>query len=94
MKEGLAVADVCCGIGDFAVLLFKEFNPSRLVAIDHAKPSLAYARKVAADFGVKGIEYVYGDAASLLIDDNQFEAFNGPTTKLRASGRTSRWTLN
>lgn len=73
MKEGLAVADVCCGIGDFAVLLFKEFNPSRLVAIDHAKPSLAYARKVAADFGVKGIEYVYGDAASLLIDDNQFD---------------------
>lgn len=73
MKEGLAIADVCCGIGDFAVLLFKEFNPSRLVAIDHAKPSLAYARKVAADFGVKGIEYVYGDAASLLIDDNQFD---------------------
>ena len=43
------------------------------VAIDHAKPSLAYARKVASDFGVKGIEYVYGDAASLLLEDNQFD---------------------
>jgi ubiquinone/menaquinone biosynthesis C-methylase UbiE len=73
MREGLAIADVCCGIGDFAALIFKEFNPSRLVAIDHAKPSLAYARKVAADFGIKGIEYVYGDASSLLIDDNQFD---------------------
>ena len=77
MKPGLAVADICCGIGDFAALLFKEFNPSRLVAVDHAKPSLAYARKVAADFGIKGIEYVYGDASSLLIDDNQFDFVTG-----------------
>jgi ubiquinone/menaquinone biosynthesis C-methylase UbiE len=73
MKPGLAVADVCCGIGDFAVLLYKEFKPSRLVALDHARPSLAYARKVAADFGVTGIEYVYGDAASMLLDDSQFD---------------------
>lgn len=73
LREGLAVADVCCGIGDFAVLLFKEFKPSRLVAIDHAKPSLAYARKVASDFGIRGIEYIYGDAANLLLEDNQFD---------------------
>jgi ubiquinone/menaquinone biosynthesis C-methylase UbiE len=73
MKDGLAVADICCGIGDFAVLLFKEFKPSRLVAVDHAKPSLAYARKVAADFGVEDVEYVYGDAAALLLEDDQFD---------------------
>jgi ubiquinone/menaquinone biosynthesis C-methylase UbiE len=69
----VAIADICCGIGDFAVLISKEFRPTRLLAIDHAKPSLAYARKVAGDFGVKGIEYAYGDAASLLIDDDQFD---------------------
>jgi ubiquinone/menaquinone biosynthesis C-methylase UbiE len=73
LREGMAIADICCGIGDFAVLLSKEFRPTRLLAIDHAKPSLAYARKVAGDFGVKGIEYAYGDAASLLIDDDQFD---------------------
>jgi ubiquinone/menaquinone biosynthesis C-methylase UbiE len=73
LREGMAIADICCGIGDFAVLVSKEFKPSRLLAIDHAKPSLAYARKVAGDFGVKGIEYAYGDAASLLIPDNQFD---------------------
>ncbi len=73
LKEGMLVADVCCGIGDFAVLMYKSFNPSRLVAIDHAKPSLAYARKVANDFGIRGIEYVYGDASNLLFDDNQFD---------------------
>lgn len=73
MRPGLAMADICCGIGDFAVLVAKEFAPSRIVAVDHAKPSLAYARKVAADFGVTGIEFIYGDAASLLLDDNQFD---------------------
>jgi ubiquinone/menaquinone biosynthesis C-methylase UbiE len=73
LREGLAVADICCGIGDFAVLVFKEFKPGRLVAVDHAKPSLAYARRVAADFGVRGIEYVYGDAAALLLEDDAFD---------------------
>ncbi len=73
LRAGMAVADICCGIGDFAVLVSKEFKPSRLLAVDHAKPSLAYARQVASDFGVKGIEYAYGDAASLLIEDNQFD---------------------
>jgi ubiquinone/menaquinone biosynthesis C-methylase UbiE len=73
LREGMHVADVCCGIGDFAVLLYKEFKPGRVLALDHAKPSLAYARKVAADFGVKEIEYVYGDAAAMLLEDNQFD---------------------
>lgn len=73
LKPGMQVADICCGIGDFAVLVQKEFKPARLLALDHAKGSLAYARRVAADFGVTEIEYVYGDAASLLLEDNQFD---------------------
>lgn len=73
VRPGMAVADVCCGIGDFAVLFRKEFQPSRLVALDHSKPSLAYARKVASDFGIQGIEYVYGDASEILLEDNQFD---------------------
>jgi len=73
LEPGMSVADVCCGIGDFAVLLQKEFGPSRLLALDHSKPSLAYARKVASDFGIDGIEYVYGDASEMLIEDNQFD---------------------
>lgn len=73
LQEGMAVADVCCGIGDFAALLFKRFNPSRLVAVDHAKSSLDYARRVADEFGLRGIEYVFGDATSLLFEDNEFD---------------------
>jgi len=73
LKEGMHVADICCGIGDFAVLVQKEFKPARLLALDHAQGSLAYARKVAADFGITEIEYVYGDAAALLLEDDQFD---------------------
>lgn len=73
LREGMHVADICCGIGDFAVLVQKEFNPGRLLALDHSKPSLAYARKVASDFGITDIEYVYGDAAALLLEDAQFD---------------------
>ena len=73
MREGLAIADICCGIGDFAVLLHKTFNPSRLVALDHSRSSLDYARRVAADFGIQGLEYVYGDASEMLLEDAQFD---------------------
>ncbi len=73
IREGMAVADICCGIGDFVVLLQKEFKPARLVALDHSKSSLAYARNVANDFGIQGIEYIYGDASEMLLEENQFD---------------------
>lgn len=73
LKSGMIMADVCCGIGDFAVLAHKEFKPARIVALDHSKSSLAYARGVAQEFGIQGIEYVYGDASEMLLEDNQFD---------------------
>ena len=73
LRKGSVIADVCCGIGDFATLVHKEFEPARLVALDHSKSSLEYARKVASDFGLHGIEYVYGDASEMLLDANQFD---------------------
>lgn len=73
LKSGVAVADICCGIGDFATLIQKEFSPTRLVALDHSKRSLEYARRVADDFGLKSIEYTYGDASQMLLEDNHFD---------------------
>ncbi|RWP41078.1 MAG: methyltransferase domain-containing protein [Mesorhizobium sp.] len=73
MRPGIVMADICCGIGDFAVLLQKEFQPSRIVALDHSRSSLAYARNVAAEFDIKGIEYTYGDASEMLLEENQFD---------------------
>lgn len=73
MRSGIHMADICCGIGDFAVLVRKEFQPARIVALDHSKASLAYARDVATNFGITDIEYTYGDASEMLLEDNQFD---------------------
>lgn len=73
LRPGMVMADVCCGIGDFAVLVKKEFKPARILALDHSRTSLNYARKVAGDFGVTDIEYVYGDASEMLLEDNSFD---------------------
>ncbi|MQW36757.1 class I SAM-dependent methyltransferase [Sinorhizobium meliloti] len=73
MRPGIHMADICCGIGDFAVLARKEFEPARIVALDHSKASLAYARDVATNFGITDIEYTYGDASEMLLEDNQFD---------------------
>ena len=73
LKPGMEMADICCGIGDFAALVQREFEPSRLVALDHSRSSLAYARRMADEFGIRGIEYTYGDAAEMLLDSDQFD---------------------
>lgn len=73
LKPGMTIADICCGIGDFAVLLSKNFAPARIVALDHSKSSLSYARSVAADFGIGNVEYIYGDASEMLLEDNAFD---------------------
>ena len=79
LREGMTVADVCCGIGDFAVLVRKEFKPARIVAVDHSRPFLDYATQVAREFGITDVEYQFGDATSLLLED---ESFDVVTTRL------------
>ena len=37
LRHGMRVADICCGIGDFAVLLHKEFKPEVIVAVDPSR---------------------------------------------------------
>jgi ubiquinone/menaquinone biosynthesis C-methylase UbiE len=92
MRPGLRIADVCCGLGDFAILLQRDFRPEYLVGVDHSKPFLRYARQIVSDFGLENIEYQYGDAAALLLPDNSFDfvtcrlslqVFNEPQTILR-----------
>lgn len=73
MRPGIVMADICCGIGDFASLVKKEFRPTRIVALDHSRASLAYAREMAASFNISDIEYTYGDASDMLLEDNQFD---------------------
>ncbi|CCM79213.1 class I SAM-dependent methyltransferase [Rhizobium mesoamericanum] len=73
LRNGMAIADICCGVGDFAMLVRKEFNPARIVALDHSTASLDYARSVAEKFCVRDIEYTYGDASQMLFESDQFD---------------------
>ncbi|MBB4278527.1 class I SAM-dependent methyltransferase [Rhizobium mongolense] len=73
LRGGMVIADICCGIGDFAMLVRKEFGPARIVALDHSSPSLDYARDVAERFDVRDIEYTYGDASQMLFESDQFD---------------------
>jgi len=73
LRCGMAIADICCGIGDFAMLVRKEFHPARIVALDHSVASLDYARSVAEDFCIRDIEYTYGDASQTLFESDQFD---------------------
>ncbi|MEO1267739.1 MAG: methyltransferase domain-containing protein [Myxococcota bacterium] len=99
LREGMAVADICCGIGDFAALVAREFAPEKIVAIDHSKPFIAYAIRMARDMGLSGVEYHYGDAASLLLPDDRFDfvtcrlslqIFDQPLAILQELGRICR----
>ena len=73
LRCGMVIADICCGIGDFAMLVRKAFDPARIVALDHSMASLDYARSVAEDFCIRDIEYTYGDASQTLFESDQFD---------------------
>jgi ubiquinone/menaquinone biosynthesis C-methylase UbiE len=99
-RHGLAkkmrIADICCGIGDFAVLVYKEFEPEYIVGVDHSRPFLQYAQQMAKEFGITDIEYQYGDATHLFLPSNSFDfvtsrlalqIFDDPASILRELSR-------
>lgn len=76
-RHGLAprmkVADICCGIGGFAMQVARHLEPLEVVGVDHAQSSLNYARHLSREFCLPGLEFIYGDAANLLLDDHRFD---------------------
>jgi ubiquinone/menaquinone biosynthesis C-methylase UbiE len=73
LRPGMRIADIGCGLGDFAILIHPDFKPQYLVGVDHARPALKYAQERARDLGIETVEYQYGDAAALLLPDNSFD---------------------
>ena len=73
LRPGMRVADICCGIGDFAVLLRKTFNPETIIGVDHSQRFLDYGNSVLEEFRLDNIEYRFGDATHLLLPNNSFD---------------------
>ncbi|MDR7571029.1 MAG: bifunctional demethylmenaquinone methyltransferase/2-methoxy-6-polyprenyl-1,4-benzoquinol methylase UbiE, partial [Armatimonadota bacterium] len=73
LVPGGAALDVCCGTGDLALLLWERVGPGgRVVGVDFARPMVEIARGRAGRR--KGVWFVQGDAESLPLPDEAFDA--------------------
>ena len=73
IQKGDRVLDVGCGFGDTTIKLAELVGPSgEVVGIDCCDVFLSYARKDAADRGIKNVSFVRGDA-EIALPTNQFD---------------------
>lgn len=73
LRQGMRIADIGCGLGEFALKLQSDLKPEYIVGVDHSRPMLKYAQKVVKSLGIENVEYQYGDAAALLLPDNSYD---------------------
>jgi SAM-dependent methyltransferase len=73
LREGLRVADICCGCGDVALLIARDLKPSVVLGIDHSLPAIEYATRLTKEFKVRNADFRLGDATALMLEDEQFD---------------------
>jgi SAM-dependent methyltransferase len=73
LREGLKVADICCGCGDVALLIARDLKPGFVLGVDHSLPAIEYATRLAKEFKVRNADFRLGDATALMLEDEQFD---------------------
>ena len=73
LARGMKVADICCGCGDFPLLVCREFQPGFILGVDHSEAAVEYARNLQSEFNVRNAEFQRGDATALLVDDDTYD---------------------
>jgi ubiquinone/menaquinone biosynthesis C-methylase UbiE len=73
LREGMRVADICCGCGDVALLIAREFKPGSIVGVDHSSAAIEHANRLQKEFDVRNAEFRLGDATALMMEDEQFD---------------------
>jgi len=73
LREGLKVADICCGCGDVALLIARDLKPSFVLGVDHSLPAIEYASQLQKEFKVRNADFRLGDATALMLEDEQFD---------------------
>lgn len=67
--------DLCCGTGDLVIQLgHKASSGTKLKTLDYSMPMLDLARKKALKSGLKSIDFLHGDAASMPFPDSHFDS--------------------
>jgi SAM-dependent methyltransferase len=73
LREGLRVADICCGCGDVALLIARDLKPGFVLGVDHSLPAIEYATRLQREFKVRNADFRLGDATALMLEDEQFD---------------------
>jgi ubiquinone/menaquinone biosynthesis C-methylase UbiE len=74
LSEGMDLLDIGCGPGTITVDLARIVTPGRVVGVDPSAQDIEEARGLAADNGLRRIEFEVGDATALPFDDGSFDA--------------------
>lgn len=73
LREGMKVADVCCGCGDVPLLIARELKPGIIMGIDHSAPAIEYAAQLQKEYKIRNADFRLGDATALMLEDEQFD---------------------
>jgi SAM-dependent methyltransferase len=73
LREGMRVADICCGCGDAALLIARELKPGSIIGVDHSNPAIEHANRLQREFKVRNAEFRLGDATALMMEDETFD---------------------
>jgi len=73
LREGMRVADICCGCGDVALLIARELKPGSIIGVDHSNPAIEHANRLQREFQVHNAEFRLGDATALMMEDELFD---------------------
>ena len=70
LRAGARVADICCGIGDFAAQLHDDVPGLEITAVDWSASAIAMARE---HRGARAIDHITADATRLPLPDDHFD---------------------
>lgn len=75
LKENSQVLDVCCGTGDFTIMVSQETDKKiNVTGLDFSENMLLVGKKKKEELKLQNIEFIHGNAMELPYDENTFEA--------------------
>lgn len=72
--ENSKILDVCCGTGDFSIMISLETDKEiKVMGLDFSENMLSVAREKKEELKLENVEFVHGNAMSLPFGDNTFD---------------------